>query len=90
MIRWRHPTLGLVSPHEFIGIAEESSLILALGTWVADRVLADRARWQMHFGDEFSVSINVSPRQLADPEFPAMLARASLRTVCCRRGWKWK
>ncbi|MCY0852594.1 EAL domain-containing protein [Cupriavidus sp. D39] len=74
LIRWRHPTLGLVPPSEFISIAEESSLILTLGKWVIDRALSDLGRWSTELGDEFSVSINVSPRQLADPTFPAMVA----------------
>jgi diguanylate cyclase (GGDEF)-like protein len=74
LIRWRHPALGLLLPGEFIRIAEESPFIVALGTWVIEQALNDLGRWAAEVGDEFVVSINVSPRQLADPMFPSILA----------------
>jgi diguanylate cyclase len=74
LIRWHHPNLGLVLPGEFIRVAEESPFIGALGRWVIEQALSDLDHWSVEVGSEFSTSINVSPRQLADPDFPSMLA----------------
>jgi len=79
LIRWHHPTLGLVLPGEFIRIAEESRFIGALGKWVIDQALSDLDRWSMEGDNEFTLSINVSPHQLADPDFPSMLSASIVR-----------
>jgi EAL domain-containing protein (putative c-di-GMP-specific phosphodiesterase class I) len=65
LVRWQHPERGLIDPADFIPIAEESGLIVPLGHWVMRRVVADMSR----SGIGLPVSVNVSPRQLADPEF---------------------
>ena len=65
LVRWAHPERGLIDPAAFIPIAEESGLIIPLGQWVLDHVVADMAR----SGISLPVSVNVSPRQLADPDF---------------------
>jgi diguanylate cyclase (GGDEF)-like protein len=65
LVRWAHPDLGLIDAQDFIPIAEESGLIVALGDWVLRRVCDDKVRW----GVPMPVSVNVSPRQLADPDF---------------------
>jgi EAL domain-containing protein (putative c-di-GMP-specific phosphodiesterase class I) len=64
LVRWAHPERGLIDPADFIPIAEESGLITSLGDWVLRRVVADMSR----SGSPLPVSVNVSPRQLADPE----------------------
>ncbi len=46
LVRWRHPQLGLLSPDQFIAVAEETGLIVPLGAWVLERALADTARWR--------------------------------------------
>jgi diguanylate cyclase (GGDEF)-like protein len=65
LVRWQHPERGLIDPGDFIPIAEESGLITPLGAWVMRRVVADMQR----SGASLPVSVNVSPRQLADPNF---------------------
>jgi diguanylate cyclase (GGDEF)-like protein len=65
LVRWAHPERGLVDPGDFIPIAEESGLITPLGNWVMRRVVADMSRSEIGL----PVSVNVSPRQLADADF---------------------
>ncbi len=81
LARWEHPERGLLSPAEFIPMAEESGLVVELG----DRVLAlaceQAARWRLeHPQTPVGISVNVSARQLADHEFPARVASVLERT----------
>jgi len=70
LIRWQHPTRGLVCPDTFIPQAEESGLILPLGQWVIESACAQLARWALHPETEpFSIAVNVSARQFRHPEF---------------------
>jgi EAL domain-containing protein (putative c-di-GMP-specific phosphodiesterase class I)/GGDEF domain-containing protein len=67
LLRWRHPTLGEVSPGEFIPIIEQTSLVKAATQWVLDTALDDLARWrQAGFG--FDVSMNVSATNFREPD----------------------
>jgi diguanylate cyclase (GGDEF)-like protein len=59
LIRWHHPTRGMVQPMEFISIAEETGLIVPLGEWVLRQACAEAARWPKHV----TVAVNVSPAQ---------------------------
>lgn len=71
LLRWKRPGKGMVSPAEFIPLAEETGLIEPLGYWVMERVMAQVARWQA-LGEPFArmqVSINVSARQFHLPSF---------------------
>jgi diguanylate cyclase (GGDEF)-like protein len=65
LVRWRHPTRGFVSPVEFIPIAEESDLIIAVGNWVLYRVCEDIAAWRDQGLLVPPVAYNVSARQFA-------------------------
>jgi diguanylate cyclase (GGDEF)-like protein/PAS domain S-box-containing protein len=70
LLRWRHPERGLVSPAEFIPLAEETGLILPLGLWVLETASAQAALWTAQAGrEEFTISINVSARQLRQANF---------------------
>ena len=62
LVRWRHPTRGLVSPSDFIPLAEEIGLIVALGDWVMREACAEAMRWP----SGISVAVNVSPYQFED------------------------
>jgi diguanylate cyclase (GGDEF)-like protein len=74
LVRWDHPVRGAVEPDEFIPVAEESGLVVALGAWAVDTALADIAD-----GLPLVVSVNLSARQLDEPslidEVTASLAR---------------
>ena len=65
LVRWRHPRRGQLAPGEFIGVAEESELIVPLGEWVMREACAQLRAWT-DAGYELSISINLSPRQLSD------------------------
>ncbi|WP_370298577.1 EAL domain-containing protein [Pontibacterium sp.] len=64
LVRWRHPERGIVSPGEFIPLAEETGLIQALGLWVFERACQQLVQWQQQQGiTDISVAINISSSQ---------------------------
>jgi diguanylate cyclase (GGDEF)-like protein len=71
LLRWDHPKRGLVSPIEFIPIAEDTGLINQIGDWVLNTACAQISNWNRRFGSEqfLTMSINVSKRQLLGPKF---------------------
>jgi len=68
LIRWQHPTRGLLYPGAFIEVAEQSGLIEGIGHWVLDATCAQIAAWRAQGVQLERVSVNVSPRQLATGE----------------------
>ena len=81
LVRWQHPTLGLLLPSDFVGVAEESGLIVGLGRWVLGEACRRLARW--HADDAIDVpylSVNVSGRQLAEPALPEEVAAVLRRS----------
>jgi diguanylate cyclase (GGDEF)-like protein len=80
LLRWAHPVRGLVAPSEFIDVAEETGLIVPIGTWVLEQACqrASRGRREPGREDALGVSVNVSARQLLRPDF-ARTVRATLR-----------
>lgn len=68
LLRWRHPTKGLIPPGDFIAHCEETGLIVSIGRWVLERAANDLARWQKHFPVRPALfsSVNLSRRQLQD------------------------
>ncbi len=81
LIRWQHPERGLVAPGEFIGVAEESELIVPMGHWVLRTACEQLAAWQ---GDEryrhLQVSVNVSARQFRQRDFVARVVEVLRET----------
>ena len=73
LVRWPHPTLGLIPPLQFLPLAEEARLMGPLTRWVLDQALAQCARWRGE-GVQVSMSVNVSASDLLDPEFVGMVA----------------
>lgn len=63
LIRWRHPTRGLVSPAAFIPIAESSGLIVDIGDWVFQQAARQVQAWRKALSDDFQISVNRSPVQ---------------------------
>ena len=61
LVRWAHPTAGLVSPAEFIPLAESSGDVIELSEWIIDTVCAQLAGWRKQGGAQIPVSINISP-----------------------------
>jgi diguanylate cyclase (GGDEF)-like protein/PAS domain S-box-containing protein len=65
LVRWQHPTLGLLSPDRFIGLAEDTGLIMPLGRWVLDAACREALNWP----EDVGVAVNLSARQLEHDEF---------------------
>jgi len=75
LLRWQHPTRGVISPDEFIPVLEESGLILAVGRWVLHEACGQAARWR-RMGYAVQMSINVSMRQIASADLVADVVAA--------------
>ncbi|MEJ7138718.1 putative bifunctional diguanylate cyclase/phosphodiesterase [Amphibiibacter pelophylacis] len=88
LLRWKHPQRGLISPAEFIPVAEETGLILPIGQWVLEQSVRDLAVLRAALGDTFQVSVNKSPRQflndarLAVPREKAALGELAGSSLC--------
>ncbi|WP_433306053.1 putative bifunctional diguanylate cyclase/phosphodiesterase [Actinoplanes sp. CA-030573] len=81
LIRWTRPDGEVVSPADFIPVAEDTGLIVELGAWIVDAVCAQAAAWRREHGPDalHSVAVNVSARQLLDPALPELVAAALAR-----------
>jgi diguanylate cyclase (GGDEF)-like protein/PAS domain S-box-containing protein len=77
LVRWQHPERGLLAPGEFIPAAESTGLIRPIGLFVLDEACRQVMRWQQESGatGPLRMSVNVSPRQLQDGDFPAQVRR---------------
>ncbi|MDX2242720.1 MAG: EAL domain-containing protein [Leptolyngbyaceae cyanobacterium bins.302] len=82
LVRWHHPTLGLVPPDQFIPIAEETGMILKLGLWVLEAACRQLVVWQTQgmVDADFFVSVNVSAYQFAQRDFIEQLDRVLTET----------
>lgn len=84
LIRWNHPKRGLIGPNEFIGVAEETGLIIPIGRWVLEEACRQISEWQEQVLFPLSVSVNLSAKQLLHPtltsEINGILSRSGLRT----------
>jgi diguanylate cyclase (GGDEF)-like protein len=81
LIRWRHPTRGFMSPAEFIPLAEETGLILPLGEWVLETACKQIAAWgKQKDRAHITVSVNISARQLLNPDFVETVMNTLHRT----------
>jgi EAL domain-containing protein (putative c-di-GMP-specific phosphodiesterase class I) len=75
LLRWIHPTRGMVSPAQFIPLAEETMLILEIGHWVLESACRQLKLWEQHARTrDLSIAINVSAQQFAMPDFVGQVA----------------
>jgi diguanylate cyclase (GGDEF)-like protein len=87
LVRWEAPDRGLLMPGDFIGLAEESGLIVSIGRWVLEQACRQTEDWQQRHGlDSLSVGVNLSARQFQHPdliaEVGAALAASGLEPSC--------
>jgi diguanylate cyclase (GGDEF)-like protein len=80
LIRWRHPELGLMLPGDFLGLAEESDLIIDIGAWVLRTACAQAAAWQQGGHPGVRIAVNVAPQQFGAGEFVASVRDALRET----------
>ncbi|HEX8989862.1 MAG TPA: EAL domain-containing protein [Rhodocyclaceae bacterium] len=76
LVRWQHPARGLVFPGDFIALAEETRLILSLGTWVLEEACRQLARWHRAGYPQLHMSVNLSALQFQDRHLPEIVKRA--------------
>lgn len=76
LLRWNHPRFGAVSPAEFIPLAERMGDIIPIGIWVLETACAEAAGWL----SDWSVSVNLSPLQLRQPDLPKRVLEALVRS----------
>jgi diguanylate cyclase (GGDEF)-like protein/PAS domain S-box-containing protein len=74
LLRWTHPIHGMVSPARFVPIAEQSGLIVSIGEWVLRTACIQAAEWRAAGHTDFVMAVNLSPRQLSDPNLSTVVA----------------
>lgn len=82
LIRWQHPTRGLVSPDQFISVAEDSGLIIPIGEWVLREACHQLQQWQTEYQgvNSLTISVNLASKQLKEPNFVQQLDAILLET----------
>lgn len=85
LVRWNHPTHGIISPDEFIPMVERTRMIKQLTLWVLKRAFWDCANWRKQ-GKELKISVNLSTKDLHDPELPDLIAGAAA-SASIKPGW---
>ena len=76
LVRWQHPVRGLVPPAQFIPLAEETGLILAIGTWVLREACRQTRQWQLDGVPPMRVAVNLSPIQFRQPDLVEQIGNA--------------
>lgn len=80
LVRWNHPREGLIGPDRFIGVAEDTGLIMPLGDWVLEAACRQARRWQDRGLPEMRMSVNLSARQFRDPGLVGRVERVISET----------
>ena len=79
LVRWHHPELGLVSPGKFIPLAEETGLIIEIGSWVLEQACLQAKHWE-RIGFDISIAVNISLGQFQQGDFSAVVEDILART----------
>jgi diguanylate cyclase (GGDEF)-like protein/PAS domain S-box-containing protein len=80
LLRWEHPKRGLLLPSHFIGVAEDTGLIVPIGEWVLDEACQQLRAWQQTGVQSFTMAVNISARQLRSPQLLATVEAIFART----------
>jgi diguanylate cyclase (GGDEF)-like protein/PAS domain S-box-containing protein len=80
LIRWAHPQLGMVSPSQFVHLAEANGLIISIGEWILQTACAQAKKWQEQFSPKFTIAVNLSNRQFQQQDLVTMVDRALKET----------
>ena len=80
LIRWRHPMRGLLTPASFLAVAVDSGLIIPMGRWVMSEVCKQSAIFDRLLGERVPITVNLTARQLAHPDFLTDVGRALAET----------
>ncbi len=80
LVRWQHPTRGLLAPIHFIGLAEDTGLILPLGRIVLEQACNQARTWREHFGEPLTVAVNLSARQFQQQGMVEQIEEILIRT----------
>ena len=82
LIRWQHPTRGLLVPEDFIGLAEETGLVNPIGEWILRQACSQMRRWRMRFSASppLTISVNLSYRQFLQPNLLEQVTRTLQET----------
>ncbi len=87
LLRWQHPQYGMISPLEFIPIAEDSGLIVSIGEWVLQTACAQNYAWQQAGLPPIRMGVNISARQFQQQQLLIRLVRQTLRQTCLDSAW---
>jgi diguanylate cyclase (GGDEF)-like protein len=79
LVRWQHPDRGLLYPDRFIGLLEETGLIVPLGSWIIDESCRQLHEWQLRGAGDIRLAINISPRQLQNCDLANQVEQALRR-----------
>lgn len=80
LVRWQHPELGMISPAQFIPIAEETGIILPLGEWVLKSACEQTKKWHDQIGYRFVISVNLSSRQFQQQDLVSTISKVLMET----------
>lgn len=80
LVRWQHPSIGLISPDEFISAAEETGLIIPIEKWVMSQACQQLKKWQCYFGENLTMAVNLSQRHFYQEDIVCTIS-SILQTV---------
>jgi EAL domain-containing protein (putative c-di-GMP-specific phosphodiesterase class I) len=80
LMRWKHPERGLISPVDFIPLAEETGLIIPIGNWILFEACRQNREWELQGHSPLCVSVNISVKQFQHPQFVHMVQQALYKT----------